>query len=527
MIGARVGNWYVESVIAAGVSGTIYAARGFEEPDRRAAVRVLTDPATRDPAFLQRFQGEMLALQRLDHANIAKYYDSGVHGGQAYVATELVEGIDGAKLLAGGRRPWREVLGLAVQAARALKHGHNRNLLHRDLKPAHLMVTPDGTLKLLAFGFAKVVPPPLSAQPVLGSAAYLPPETTSGKPLTRRSDFYSLGGVLYTLLTGRPPFTAATVVELTHKQCYALPERPGMIVPDLPPEFDEFVCTLLSKDPARRPASAQTLLDELERVRGKLERKGEKLDWPAKLQPDTAEMAALPASLGGFAPDEDETEPAPRPWLRRPAVVVPLFALVMLAIVAGFAWPRPSAEELWTAAAPLVDSKNPADWDRAWDEYLEPLERKYPDEYADEVAAAKARIRERKELQRVVAEGAKVGPRTEAEVGYRLGLRLAQEGEADAARRNWRAVVTAFAPVESEKRWVELARAGLDVLERTPGRGKAPVDRRPFEAAIEHAKSLVAAGRTAEADETFAALEQLVRDDPVAAEMLRKARSGK
>ena len=97
-------------------------------------------------------------------------------------------------------------------------------------------------------------------------------------------------------MTGRPPFVAASVVELSHKQCYALPERPGMLVQDLPPELDELICSLLAKDPVRRPATAQALLDELERVRGKLERKGESLTWPAKLKPDTAEMAALPSN---------------------------------------------------------------------------------------------------------------------------------------------------------------------------------------------------------------------------------------
>src|SRR4029079_2156808 len=153
--------------------------------------------------------------QRLDHANIAKFYDSGTHGGLAYVACELVEGKDFATLLEGGRRPWREVLSVAVQAARALKHGHNRNVLHRDLKPAHLMLAADGTLKVLGFGLAKVLPAaPPSPAPAIGSAAYIPPETASGKPLTRRSDFYSLGGVLYTLVTGRPPFAAGSLVEL-------------------------------------------------------------------------------------------------------------------------------------------------------------------------------------------------------------------------------------------------------------------------------------------------------------------------
>jgi hypothetical protein len=517
MIGARVGNWFVESEIGRGPLGSVYAARHYDD-GRRAAVKVLTETHTRDAAFLERFPSEMLTLQRLDHVNIAKYFDSGIHGGLAFVACELVEGTDGAKLLEAGRRPWREVLSIAVQAARALKHGHNRNLLHRDLKPAHLMLTADGTVKLLGFGFAKIAASPLAATPNIGTAAYLPPETANGKALTRRSDFYSLGGVLYTLLAGRPPFTAATVVELTHKQCYILPERPALIAPDVPAELDEFICLLLSKDPSRRPATAQALLDELERLRGKLERKGERLEWPAKLQPDTAEMAALPASLGGFAPDPDEPPP-PRPWLKRPWVVISLFTLVLLALVVPLAWPGKSADELWAAAEPLVHSEDPADWDRAWDEYLDPLSRKYPDKYVNEVAAAKTRIRDREELLRAVSEGAKPESRSEAERAYHKGLRLAQAGDGVAARKTWQALITAFGPLEGDSRWVLLAKAGLAALDRNP-RASPPHDRAAFGAVLAHAKSLPPDQR----NDIYAALEELSRDDPALLEVIRQAR---
>jgi serine/threonine protein kinase len=520
MIGARVGNWFVESEIGRGPLGIVYAARGYDD-DRRAAVKVLTESIVRDLAFVQRFPGEMLALQRLDYPNIAKYYDSGIHSGLAFVASELIEGIDCSKVLEAGRRPWREVLSIAVQAARALKHGHNRNLLHRDLKPSNFMLMPDGTLKLLGFGFAKIAASPLTATPILGTAAYLPPEAASGKAPTRRSDFYSLGGVLYTLLTGRPPFTAATVVELTHKQCYSLPERPGMIVPDLPAEFDEFVCSLLSKDPSRRPSTAQAMLDELERIRGKLERKGESLDWPAKLKPDTAEMAALPPSLGGFGPEPEEAA-LPRPWLKRPWFVGSLLLLAVLAIVVSFTWSGKSADELWSAAEPLVNSDDPANWDKAWDDYLDPLSRKYPDRYADEVAAAKTRIRDRKELLRAVAEGAKPDMRSEAERGYLRGLRLAQAGDGAAARKTWQAVVTAFDSVSSESRWVGLARAGLTALDRHP-RASVPHDRSAFEAAMRHAKTLPAAERQS----AFHALEELAHDEPALLEMIKAAQPKK
>ena len=527
MTGARVGNWYLESEIGSGALGIVYRARGYDDPQRQSAVKVFTATTAQDAAFVQKFASEMLPLQRLDHANIVRYFDSGTHAGLAYVACELVEGEDYARRLESGCCPWREVLSVAVQTARALKHAHNRNVLHRDLKPAHLMMTADGTLKVLGFGLAKVVPaPPPSTSPSIGTAAYIPPETASGKPLTRRSDFYSLGGVLYTLVTGRPPFAAASLVELMHKQCYTLPERPALLVPELPAELDEFICVLLDKNPGRRPATAAALLDELERLRGKLERKGERLEWPAKITPDTAELEALPAALGGTT--EREEAPAARPLMRRPLVVIPLFLLVLSALVAPFVWPSPSADQLYATAKPLLESENLEDWQKAVDEYLEPLEQKYPGQYTQEIEAARVKLNDRREMRRALAEGTKVDPRSDAERVYLRGLRLAQAGDPDAARRIWQAMVVAFGPLNTESRWVNLAKVGLETLNRPESRGRRALpDRQAFDAALRHAKSLAGTSGAGEAAAILRALEELFQDDPDLQDALRAAREGK
>ncbi|MCS7271212.1 MAG: serine/threonine protein kinase, partial [Gemmataceae bacterium] len=293
-MGARVGNWYLEQEVYQGPQGSLYRARSYREEGRVAAVKIFHGPNVREEQLAQKLAAEMLPLQRLEHANLARYYDSGISNGTVYVACEWIDGEDYAQRLRQGPVPWPEVLQVAVQAARALKHAHNRNVLHRELKPAHLMRQPDGTVKLLSCGLARIFPPtpPLKPTP-LGAEAFLPPELANGKPYTRRSDFYALGGVLYALLTGRPPFTAATLVELTHKHCYALPERPALLVPDLPAEIDEFICLLLEKNPSRRPGHALQLLEELERIRARLERQGQRIDWPARLTPDTVETVAL------------------------------------------------------------------------------------------------------------------------------------------------------------------------------------------------------------------------------------------
>ncbi|MCS6866951.1 MAG: serine/threonine-protein kinase [Gemmataceae bacterium] len=512
MIGARVGNWFVEAELARGALGVVYRACRYDDPQQAAAVKLFT--AVRDRAAVERFSAELLPLQRLDHVNIVKTYECGIHGGLAFIATELISGTDCAQRLASGPLPWQDVLSIAVQAARALKHAHNRQVLHRDLKPAHLMLTPDGTLKILAFGLAKVFPSPPSHTPAIGTGAYLPPETASGKPFTRRSDLYSLGGVLYTLLTGRPPFVAHSLVELMHKQCYTLPERPALLVADLPPELDELICHLLEKNPARRPASAAALIEDLERLRGKLERHGAKLVWPAKITPDTAEVAALPATLGGLGTDETRS-PEPRPLLKRPGVVIPLFLVSVAALLVPLLWPKPSAAELFTAAQPLLESQNPDDWQTAFEKYLDPLAQKYPDAYKTEIATARLKLQDRRDLQRALAEGAAAAPQSEAERGYRVGLRLAQAGEFDAAQRWWGAVVHAFAAVPAEQRWVDLAQAGLASLNRSPLRPRpTPPDQATLHQALQHAKQLAAAGQHAEAHAILTALELLTEHKP-------------
>ncbi len=272
MTGQRVGNWVLGEELGRGPHGVVYKAHAADDPSRLAAVKVLHPDPARGPDFLVKFPAEMLAFHRLNHPNIVKYYDAGVlSGGSPWYAAEFVDGADAATLLKSRpKKPeepglnWKdEVIPAAVQAARALKHGHHRSILHRNLKPSNVLIARDGTVKLADFGVAKVFgESPLTLPPdPLGTAGFLAPEHFTGKPLTRRSDLYALGGVLYTLLTGRPPFTAATTAEFLHKHCYTLPDRPAHFVRDLPPDLDDLVCGLLAKDPARRPASPAAVLE--------------------------------------------------------------------------------------------------------------------------------------------------------------------------------------------------------------------------------------------------------------------------
>lgn len=526
MTGQRVGNWVLGETIGRGPIGVVYRAHALDDPDRTSAVKLLTHEAARSPDFLARFPAEMLALHRLNHPNIISFYDAGVTAGQAWYATEFVVGTDLATILkTQPRKPsepglgWAsEVISLGVQAARALKHGHHRSILHRDLKPANVLLTPDGVVKIADFGVAKVLNlPPLSlpADP-FGTAGHLAPEYFTGKQITRRSDLYALGGVLYAAVTGRPLFAAGTAAEFLHKHCYTLPDRPTHFLPDLPTDLDDLICSLLMKDPARRPASTAAVLEALDVLRGRAERRGKKVTWP----PDPGDTSATQPALSHSDTGSDLVDSRPRPLMSRPAVVVPLFLFVVaLALFLVFR-PRPSADELYAAAEPLMASNDPAQWNIAWDKYLAPLAAYYPSEYQAEVAAARAKIDDRAALRRAIVQGRLAQPGSEAERLYHRGLALAQAGDSHGARQTWEYLVTAFAGVPEEERWVELAGAAVRELTRV----SAPMIHSPPTAALDRARAMKAAGKSADASAILDALATLYRDDPATLELVHAAR---
>jgi serine/threonine-protein kinase len=426
-------------------------------------------------------------------------------------------------------------LNIGLQVAPALKHAHDRGIIHRDIKPHNLIRTADGTVKLTDFGIARVFAGKALTVTggLVGTAEYVSPEQATGKPVTNKSDLYSLGVVLYTLITGKPPFEGHDVVDLLHKHRYAQFDRPKRLVPDLPYDLEDIVCRLLAKNPADRPANGQVLYRELERVRRKIEvldmrtvaaGTQDAADEPEP--PGEPEDRAGPATLMSQLMRAELTRqqqggPVAR-FFNQPWVLIPLF-VGCVSLLAYLVWPRHAVppQELFQEGSKLMASGDPADWDRAWKDYLDPLEHNYPDHpYHAEVERMR-RLKDDRDAQlRALARLKDVAGASAAQRFYERGLTLCQHGQPEEASRTWQAVAAVFQGVPAEARWVELAREGLRRLDEQL-RGQDP--RAALASEIERVRRLRQAGKDNEADAVWQGLKELYRDDPAAQGLLKGA----
>ncbi|HYJ32891.1 MAG TPA: protein kinase [Candidatus Binatia bacterium] len=269
MIGTLLGRYRVLEPLGEGGMGRVFLA---EDPalGRRVAVKVLPPEFSQDKDRRERLLHEARAASALNHPNILTIHDLGEADGALYVAMERVEGCTLREWAHGRSRSPSEVLHLLRQALAALGVAHQAGLVHRDLKPENIMVRTDGLLKILDFGLARSVTPGVAARTatlpgtILGTAPYMSPEQVLGQPAGPASDLFSLGSILYELLTGRHPFAANTAVETMHRILHEAPEAPSRVNRALTADFDFVLAKALSKDPTRRHASAHDMDIDLE-----------------------------------------------------------------------------------------------------------------------------------------------------------------------------------------------------------------------------------------------------------------------
>ncbi len=246
--------------------GTVYHGVNTETGEP-AAVKLLATGLAHDEAFRDRFAAEIETLKKLSHPNIVRLFGFGRQGELLYYAMELVEGSSLEEELRQGRRfHWREVSQVGIQTARALRHAHDRGVIHRDLKPGNLLLASDGTVKLSDFGIARLFGNTKLTAPgnVVGTVEYMAPEQAEGRPVGPKADLYSLGAVMYVLLTGQPVFQAESLADALHKHRTERPEPVSRNGGDVPEALESAVMQLLEKSPEGRVTNATLLVRRLE-----------------------------------------------------------------------------------------------------------------------------------------------------------------------------------------------------------------------------------------------------------------------
>jgi eukaryotic-like serine/threonine-protein kinase len=270
-----ISRYRVGRLIGAGGMGEVYLAEDATL-NRKVALKLLPARFTRDEERVRRFQREARAASALNHPNIITIYEIGHADSVHYIATEYIEGETLRELMAKRRLNAGEVLDFAIGVASALAAAHDAGIIHRDIKPENIMVRPDGYVKVLDFGLAKLAEPESALQDsstgaVLGTLLYISPEQARAQQPDNRSDLYALGAVMYEMVTGQPPVRGDNFIDIANAIVNEIPQAPSNYVSSVPPELDRIILKLLEKDRANRYPSARQLLSDLHTLRRELE----------------------------------------------------------------------------------------------------------------------------------------------------------------------------------------------------------------------------------------------------------------
>jgi len=261
------GRYKVVRKLGTGGMANVYLAED-QELGRRVAIKMLDDRHAQDEQFVERFRREAKNVAGLSHPNVVSIYDRGQAEGTYYIAMEYLEGRTLKELLvARGPTPIPVAIDYARQILAALGFAHRNGVVHRDIKPHNVAVAPDGRVKVMDFGIARAGASQMTETgSIIGTAQYLSPEQAKGAPVGPASDIYSVGIVLYEMLTGSVPFTGDTPLEIAMKHLSTTPEPPSEKRPDVPHELDSIVLRALAKSPEDRYQSAEEMDADLARA---------------------------------------------------------------------------------------------------------------------------------------------------------------------------------------------------------------------------------------------------------------------
>lgn len=254
--------------IGSGGMATVYKARDLSLK-RYVAVKILREEYTTDNEFVKRFNTEAESAASLTHPNIVSVYDVGKEGNLYYIVMELVKGKTLKEIISeDGKMGWKWSVKIARQIAQALEKAHKNNIIHRDIKPHNIIITEDGTAKVTDFGIAKAVSNSTITAfgTTIGSVHYFSPEHARGGYTDAKSDLYSLGVVLYEMVTGRVPFDADTPVSVALKHMQEKPVEPIILNPAIPQSLNDLIMKAMEKDPNMRYSSATEMIQDLDKI---------------------------------------------------------------------------------------------------------------------------------------------------------------------------------------------------------------------------------------------------------------------
>ncbi|MGN1059655.1 MAG: Stk1 family PASTA domain-containing Ser/Thr kinase, partial [Clostridia bacterium] len=269
MNGRLIGNRYeIVETIGKGGMAIVYKAKCLML-NRYVALKVLRPEFREDKDFISRFQAEAQSAASLSHPNIVSIYDVGQDGDLDYIVMEYVEGVTLKQYIdAQGVIPWREAVDYAAQICAGLEHAHKKGIIHKDIKPHNIMITREGTLKITDFGIAKVMSSSTIAtgSTTMGSVHYFSPEQARGGYTDYKTDIYSLGVVLYEMVTGRLPFQGDTAIAIAMQHIEKEPTPPRELNPDIPEALENVIRRAMCKEQAMRYDSVTQMLVDLKKV---------------------------------------------------------------------------------------------------------------------------------------------------------------------------------------------------------------------------------------------------------------------
>lgn len=262
------GRYQIIDELGKGSMGVVYKAHD-PQIDRIVALKVLRQDRMANTDFVQRFMKEAKAIGRLSHPNIVTVYDVGQDNDSIYIAMEFLEGSALSEIIKSGPMSCEQVVAIGIQVADALNYAYRKGIVHRDVKPTNIIVTPEGQAKLTDFGIARIEDPLAQQQTqigeILGTPAYMSPEQVKGQQIDNRSDLFSLGIILYELCTGKRPFTGDSMMAIFRQIMETEPPDPATVTPALHPALAATVMRSIRKKPDDRYQTGQELAEALKK----------------------------------------------------------------------------------------------------------------------------------------------------------------------------------------------------------------------------------------------------------------------